>query len=459
MCCVDISLSRSNYVSKSQSQTFEGRAKIHELGDGFYDAVKPADFNLLGIRYFDDALANSIGLDLNADQIAAHFLRFEPLEGSLPEPLALRYHGHQFRHYNPDIGDGRGFLFAQFEANGKLFDFGTKGSGTTPYSRRGDGRLTLLGGVREVLAANYLHSMGVNTSRAFALIETDEALERHDEPSPTRAAVLTRMSHSHIRFGTFQRQAFFENTEALEDLTAYCIRLYYSDVSTGVDFFDAVVTASADTVASWMAAGFVHGVMNTDNMNITGESFDYGPYRFLPTCDASYTAAYFDHNSLYAYGRQPDGMAWNLAQLAQSLSLVLEDAPLIDSLNDFATRYQKALNKHVLRRLGLRSKSFDEDAEFVRETFLYLQKSQTAWPEFWHDWKGGADRADNDQIQTYDKSWIEKLAKFETESDRPQSDLPESLLYEEIGKIWEPIVKEDDWEAFEHKNATLLTSI
>ena len=125
---------------------FQGSKAIEALGEKFFDPVRPADFNLVGVRYFDADLVNVVGLDLSPEQVVSHFLRFEPLEGSLSQPLALRYHGHQFRQYNPDIGDGRGFLFAQCEADGKLLDLGTKGSGTTPYSRRGDGRLTLLGG-------------------------------------------------------------------------------------------------------------------------------------------------------------------------------------------------------------------------------------------------------------------------------------------------------------------------
>ena len=149
-------------------------------------------------------------------------------------------------------------------------DLGTKGSGQTPYSRRGDGRLTLLGGIREVLATRYLESMGVNTSRSFCLIETGEALERNDEPSPTRSSVLTRLSHSHVRFGTFQRQAFFEATDNLDALVNYCLRYFYPQAQGASGLLDACVSASADMVASWMAAGFVHGVMNTDNMNITG---------------------------------------------------------------------------------------------------------------------------------------------------------------------------------------------
>ncbi|MEP3653903.1 MAG: protein adenylyltransferase SelO family protein [Litorimonas sp.] len=434
---------------------FQGSTAIQHLGDGFFDSVKPADFNLVGVRYFDELLSQSIGLNLSSDQVVDHFLRFDPLPESLPEPLALRYHGHQFRHYNPDIGDGRGFLFAQIESGGKLLDFGTKGSGTTPFSRSGDGRLTLLGGVREVLAANYLNSMGVNTSRAFTLIETDEALQRNDEPSPTRAAVLTRLSHSHIRFGTFQRHAFYNDREALERLSAYCMRHFYPDAATPEEMFDQVVTASADTVASWMAAGFVHGVMNTDNMNITGESFDYGPYRFLPTLDPGYTAAYFDHGGLYAFGRQPEAMSWNLAQLAQSLSLICEDEELITSMNDFAPRYQSALNAHVFRRLGIAPINPETDTAFVRDTFIYLKESQTPWPEFWHDWQGGGVRADGDQIGSYDTAWMKRIKAFDAVSDRPNTDVPESLLYTEIGEIWQPIAESDDWTAFEQKNVRL----
>src|SRR5690606_820987 len=153
-------------------------------------------------RYRNRRAAGSVGLDLLSDeQWIAHFGRFEPLPGSFAEPLALRYHGHQFQTYNPDLGDGRGFLFAQLEdlRDGRLMDLGTKGSGRTPWSRGGDGRLTLKGGVREVLATAMLEALGVNTSKSLSLIETGEELQRGDEPSPTRSSVLVRVSHSHVR--------------------------------------------------------------------------------------------------------------------------------------------------------------------------------------------------------------------------------------------------------------------
>ena len=442
---------------------FKPSQAIHALGEEFFDPVQPANFNPVGIRFVNANLAEEIGLKLSEADTLKHFLRFEPIDNSLSEPLALRYHGHQFRQYNPEIGDGRGFLFAQFEHEGRLLDFGTKGSGTTPYSRQGDGRLTLLGGVREVLASEYLNALGVNTSRAFTLIETDEALTRHDEPSPTRAAVLTRLSHSHIRFGTFQRQAFFGKTENLEALVKYCQMHFYPGAETTSAFFEQVVKQSADTIAAWMVAGFVHGVMNTDNMNITGESFDYGPYRFLPTLEPGYVAAYFDHGGLYAFGRQPDAMIWNLAQLAQCLSLITEDQPLIDALDQFSDHYQSAINARLIRRLGVKARPNQDPSEFVKQTFTLLKDSQTPWPEFWHDWRGGADRASGKQSGDYKgaawKEWQKALAEFEGAAERPQTDRPVSLLYDEIGALWKPIAAHDDWSLFKQKLSDIALAV
>ncbi len=362
----------------------------------------------------------------------------------------MRYHGHQFRHYNSDLGDGRGFLYAQlYDSQGRLLDLGTKGSGQTPYSRRGDGRLTLLGGVREVLATRYLEHLGVNTSRSLSLIETGEDLIRGDEPSPTRSAVLVRCNHSHIRFGTFQRHAFFTDREAIESLVQYCLKHFYPDANDAAELLEQVCLSSADMVAGWMAAGFVHGVMNTDNMNITGESFDYGPYRFLPTLKSGMTAAYFDHNGLYAFSRQPETMYWNLAQLAQSLSLVTEDQTLLKSLESFAPAYQTALRDHVFRRLALQPKNLEVDTEFVLSTFRLLEESQVNWPHFWHDWQGGA--SEKEVYGAAFSNWRAEYSQYETVSERPKGEAPATLIYEEIGELWEPIATHDDWSLLEGK--------
>src|SRR5690349_19275023 len=291
------------------SPAYTAAPRFSELGAEFADPVQAEAFPQTILRFRNDRAAASVGLDALTDaEWIAHFGRFQPLPGNLDPPLAQRYHGHQFRVYNPELGDGRGFLFAQLREakTDRLLDLGTKGSGETPWSRQGDGRLTLKGGMREVLATAMLEALGVPTSRSFSLIETGEALTRGDEPSPTRSAVLVRLSHSHIRFGSFQRHAFFEAADRITALTDHVIANYYPELEGANDrpaaLLAAVCERAATLTAKWMAAGFVHGVLNTDNMNITGESFDYGPYRFMPHSDPNFTAAYFDHAGLYSFG-------------------------------------------------------------------------------------------------------------------------------------------------------------
>ena len=191
------------------------------LGDAFFDPVTPARFPRHVLRYRNQRWAERVGLgELTPAEWEDHFARFVQLPGNLTQPLALRYHGHQFHVYNAALGDGRGFLFAQLHdvEDGRLLDLATKGSGQTPWSRGGDGRLTLKGGVREVLATAMLEALGVPTSKSFSLFETGEELERGDEPSPTRSSVLVRLGHSHVRFGTFQRLRYHDDVAGLRRL-------------------------------------------------------------------------------------------------------------------------------------------------------------------------------------------------------------------------------------------------
>ena len=279
--------------------------------------------------------------------------RFIPLKGSLPEPLALRYHGHQFGTYNPELGDGRGFLFAQYrdQQTGHLLDLGTKGSGRTPYARTADGRLTLKGGVREVLATELLTALNVPTSQSFSLIETGEALERHDEPSPTRSSVLVRLLHGHIRIGSFQRLAYLGQANNLEKLLRHTVRHYYPELDPDLAYEELVLSFLpefaehvSDMVAGWMVAGFVHGVLNTDNFNITGESFDFGPWRFLPHFDPGFTAAYFDQTGRYAYGRQPSAAMWALCRLADCFVQIVDAEVLAETLSGFYSSMERNLS-------------------------------------------------------------------------------------------------------------------
>jgi uncharacterized protein YdiU (UPF0061 family) len=450
--------------------------KFMLLGPEFSDPVKVADFPATILRHRNQRAAATVGLDTLTDaEWLSHFGRFELLPNGQPGPLAMRYHGHQFRNYNPDLGDGRGFLFAQLrEAGaGRLLDLATKGSGQTPWSRRGDGRLTLKGGMREILAATLLEALGVPTSRAFSLIETGEALERNDEPSPTRSAVLVRLSHSHIRFGAFQRQSYFERGDNVAVLVDHCIEAYFPELTDAPDrpvaLLQAVVARTARLAARWMSAGFVHGVLNTDNMVVTGESFDYGPWRFLPRNDPNFTAAYFDETGLYSFGRQPEAAFWNLQQLAGCLTLVAESDALIAALNGFAPAYRDELRASMLARLGVKGQGGEADIELVNAAFRALAEGGEAlrWEPFFFDWFCGDDaramggaRAELYGGEAF-TTFRALLAGFE--ADRPERLAhpffaalePEELLVDEVEALWAAIAERDDWSPLAEKLARL----
>ncbi len=426
------------------------------------DAVMAANFPETLLRFRNDRAAATVGLDALSDaQWIGHFGRFSPLPGNLPVPLALRYHGHQFRHYNPEIGDGRGFLFAQLrDFKGRLLDLGTKGSGTTPYSRSGDGRLTLKGGVREILATEMLEALGVNTSKTFSLIETGEQLMRGDEPSPTRSAVMVRLSHSHIRFGTFQRIAAEDNAAMMQALTQYCLLHLYQTVPSdnpAAQLLNLAVERIADQAASFMVAGFVHGVLNTDNMNITGESFDYGPWRFTPRWDPRFTAAYFDHDGLYAFGRQAEAIHWNLGQLAVSLRLICDAPPLIDALERFPALFQDAIVKQFLWRLGVSSQGKNTDRILVEAAERAMITGQIEIDTFFHAHRGGNTAREltttpqylqlNEILQQYDIA--------ATSHPYWQDIAPCSMHIDEVETIWNAIASANDWQPLETKIAAI----
>lgn len=443
---------------------------ILELDSRFHTEVEPADFPLHILRWRNQRWAQHVGLDgLGEAAWIDHFGRFKPLPGSLEKPLALAYHGHQFQVYNPQLGDGRGFLFAQLrDGQNRLLDLGTKGSGQTPWSRRGDGRLTLKGGVREIMAASMLEALGVYTSKAFSLIETGEQLHRGDEPSPTRSSVLVRLSHSHVRFGTFQRLAHAGDAEGMARLVEYCVRHFYpaaagADMAaTAANLLREVVFASADLAASWMAAGFVHGVLNTDNMVVTGESFDYGPWRFLPYSDPSFTAAYFDETGLYAFGRQPSAVMWNLTQLANCLTLLAEPTDLEVELNRYEAAYREAFPRRVLAVLGLKPDGPDKAVDLMKSLFHWMGANHVTWPQVFFDWFGG--EASADRAQASPLAGLYASPDFESvrrmllahPPERPErlahpyfgGELPASLLIDEVEAIWDRIADADDWNPF-----------
>ena len=436
------------------------------IADFLADTVEAADFPQTILRFRNDRAAASVGLDrLSDEEWIANFGRFQPLPGNLPQPLALRYHGHQFRVYNPDIGDGRGFTFAQLrDDKGRLLELGTKGSGTTPYSRFGDGRLTLKGGVREILATEMLEALGVNTSKSFSLIETGEQLQRGDEPSPTRSAVLVRLSHGHIRIGSFQRLSVLDRPDEMTRLAAYVLEQLYgeqADDQPALRLLEQVVRRTARLAASYMAAGFVHGVLNSDNINVTGESFDYGPWRFTPFWDPDFTAAYFDHHGLYAFGRQPQAIHWDVVQLAIALAKLAPIEALAPILDTFPEIYEAEYSKAMLARLGVRPRNDADDLALVQAIEQGLATRTVGVDRFFFDWSGGRRRPG-----PYDASYAEYFSAVETILTRYDgarmtdhsywSDAdPCSMHIDEVEAIWTAIDARDDWSPLHSKVAAI----
>ncbi|HEY9761087.1 MAG TPA: YdiU family protein [Trichocoleus sp.] len=454
---------------------------LEALGDEYYDVVTAANFPQQILRFRNDDILHQIGLD-PATVSDDHFIEaFGKFQGREPF-LALRYHGYQFGEYNPFLGDGRGFLYGQVRGiDGGIYDFGTKGSGTTPYSRGGDGRLTLKGGVREVLAAEALHALGVRTSRTLSMIETGEALWRGDEPSPTRASVMVRFNRSHIRFGTFERLEYLQRPDLISKLLEHVIDVYYPAVrlfteqeERFVRFYDELVQRVAELVAQWMSVGFCHAVLNTDNMSITGESFDYGPYAFMDQYDPKFTAAYFDYLGRYSYGNQPIICQGNLKALQKPLALVMPQAEMDAALAQFRDRYSAEYHKRMLKKLGFEMQLPSAVAEaLLTQTLELLAGVEVGYHDFFREltrqfspeWRSDANNVFASTLEASDQAAADLLTQWQLTYHRCLNELPNEamnavseclrqtnpeivLLRPEIEAIWEPITVGDDWQPF-----------
>ncbi len=270
---------------------------------------------------FNHTLANELGLSeegLQSEEGVAVFAGNAIPEGA--EPLAQAYAGHQFGHFTM-LGDGRAILLGeQITPEGKRVDIQLKGSGRTPYSRGGDGRAALGPMIREFIISEAMHALGIPTTRSLAVVSTGEAVRRE---TLLPGAILTRIADSHLRVGTFQYAAKFGEVDDLRALADYAIKRHYPEIEEAdnryLAFLRGVMERQASLIAKWQLVGFVHGVMNTDNMTISGETIDYGPCAFMDTYDPATVFSSIDHQGRYAYGNQPYIAVWNLARLAESL--------------------------------------------------------------------------------------------------------------------------------------------
>ncbi len=293
------------------------------LPDGFYTRLNPTPVKNPKILAFNDDLAQVLGIETgDLAEAAQVFSGNKVPKGAAP--LAQLYAGHQFGTYNPQLGDGRAILLGEvIDTKGIRRDIQLKGSGPTPYSRSGDGRAWLGPVLREYVVSEAVHALGIPTTRALAAVSTGDPVFREQGALP--GAVLTRIAKSHLRVGTFQIFAHRGQIEELKTLTDYAIKRHYPDAKTPMDLLRAVCAAQADLIAAWMSVGFIHGVMNTDNCSIAGETIDYGPCAFMDAFHQSRVFSSIDQQGRYAYGNQPNIAVWNMAQLATSLLQLAQD--------------------------------------------------------------------------------------------------------------------------------------
>ena len=299
------------------------------LPAALYERCLPVPVRSPGIAVFNRKLAEDLGLDrgiLETDVGAAFLSGNRIPEGA--EPIAQAYAGHQFGHFTM-LGDGRAILLGEHLApGGARWDIQLKGSGTTPFSRRGDGRATFGPMLREFVISEAMHALGIPTTRSLAVVTTGETVFR-EEPLP--GAVLTRVAASHIRVGTFEYAAAQGDDALLRALSEYTLRRHFPECADPADpaarLLECVIRRQASLLARWMLVGFVHGVMNTDNMALSGETIDFGPCAFLDAYDPSTVFSSIDAHGRYAYANQPDIAHWNLARLAESLLPLLDPKP------------------------------------------------------------------------------------------------------------------------------------
>jgi serine/tyrosine/threonine adenylyltransferase len=344
------------------------------LPEGFFARVSPTPVAKPRLIKFNESLASELGLDTRAlepDELAAIFAGNVILPGA--EPIAMAYAAHQFGNFVPQLGDGRAILLGEVvDRNGERRDLQLKGAGRTPFSRRGDGRATLGPVLREYLVSEAMHALGIPTTRALAAVSTGEIVFR-DRPLP--GAVLTRVASSHIRIGTFQYFAARGDMEAVKRLSGYVIDRHFPEARDSerptLALLQIVVERQALLVARWMHIGFIHGVMNTDNTALSGETIDFGPCAFLDSYDPATTFSAIDELGRYAYGNQPTMGQWNLARLAETLLPLLDPNPeraveiANEAISMFTARFQEHWLAGMRAKLGL-VRNEEGDLELAR---------------------------------------------------------------------------------------------
>jgi uncharacterized protein YdiU (UPF0061 family) len=360
------------------------RSSYAGLPERFFARVKPVPVAKPRLLRFNHALGAELGLDIgefDAEALAGTFSGNVIPEGV--EPIAMAYAGHQFGHFVPQLGDGRAILLGEaLDRAGVRRDIQLKGSGRTPFSRDGDGRAALGPVLREYIVSEAMHALGIPATRALAAIATGEPVFR-EEALP--GAILTRVAASFVRVGTFQYFAARDDVEAVRLLADYVIDRHFPEAKTDpqpyLALLRAVTNAQASLVAGWMHVGFIHGVMNTDNMAVSGETIDFGPCAFLDSYDPAAVFSSIDRQGRYAYGNQPHAALWNLARFAETLLPIIDAGAdravelASEALAAFSSRFSELSLAGVRRKLGLSARE-DGDAALAEDLLDAMHRNQ-----------------------------------------------------------------------------------
>ncbi|ENM5888491.1 YdiU family protein [Vibrio mimicus] len=352
------------------------------LPKAFYTSIRPQPLENVHWGMWNASLAQEFGLPEvpNSELLAA--LSGQQLPADFA-PLAMKYAGHQFGVYNPDLGDGRGLLLAEMASKtGDVYDIHLKGAGLTPYSRMGDGRAVLRSSIREYLCSEAMAGLGIATTRALALMNSDTPVYREREE---RGALLVRVAQSHIRFGHFEHFYYTEQHTELKLLADKVIEWHFptcvQSTKPYADWFHQVVELTALMIAQWQVYGFNHGVMNTDNMSILGQTFDYGPFAFLDDYDPNFICNHSDYQGRYAFDQQPRIGLWNLSALAHALSPLIEKADLEAALESYSEHLNRYFSQWMRAKLGLTTQQ-EGDGELFADFFALLANNHTDYTRF-----------------------------------------------------------------------------
>jgi len=389
-----------------------------ELPDSFYTRVTPTPLKDGRLVCFNAPLAEAMGFRAtDPSDWTGVGSGTELLDGM--DPVAMKYTGHQFGVYNPELGDGRGLLLWETVGpDGRRWDWHLKGAGMTPYSRFGDGRAVLRSTIREYLCSEAMAGLGIPTTRALFMVSAKDPVRRE---SIETASTLLRVTQSHIRFGHFEFATHHEGEEALRTLLEHVISLHFPHLIRLPEkeryqrWFEEVVERTAGLIADWQAVGFCHGVMNSDNMSIIGETLDYGPYAFLDDFDAGFICNHTDQGGRYAYNRQPNIGFVNCQYLANALLPVMNEDDVRQGLRRYETAYNQRFQQNMRNKLGLYTES-GADISLIMDTFSMLHEYHLDYTLFFRSLsnlhlKGKAPIRDLFVDRSVADEWLERYEK------------------------------------------------